>query len=106
MEPASMIAIITAAIPFVTAAVKKILKTDTWGERKRGWNALLPIAIGITSAGVYALSQGNDWVTSFAIGLGSGGAASSTRDIDKHLTRIFSAIYSMIQSRRAGKTAS
>jgi hypothetical protein len=106
MEPASIIAIITAAVPFVTAAAKKILKTDTWGERKRGWNALLPIAIGIASAGVYAHSQGHDWVTSLAIGLGSGGAASSARDIDKHLTRIFSAVYTIIQSRGAGKAAS
>jgi hypothetical protein len=53
MEPASMIVLITAAIPFVTAAAKKILKTDKWGERKRGWNILLPIVIGIASAGVY-----------------------------------------------------
>jgi hypothetical protein len=91
MEPASIIAIITAAIPFVTAAAKKILKTDNWGERKRGWNALLPIVIGIASAGVYAHSQGNDWVTSLAIGLGSGGVASSARDIDKNLTNLVGA---------------
>ena len=36
-----MIVLITAVIPFVTAAVKKILKTDKWGEKKSGWNALL-----------------------------------------------------------------
>ncbi|MCG3204943.1 MAG: hypothetical protein KCHDKBKB_02460 [Elusimicrobia bacterium] len=92
MEPASMIAIITAAIPFVTAAAKRILKTDTWGERKRGWNALLPILIGVVSAGVYAHSQGSDWVTSLAIGLGSGGVASSARDIDKNLIHLARAI--------------
>lgn len=98
MEPASMIAIITAAIPFVTAAAKKILKTDTWGERKRGWNGLLPILIGIASAGVYAHSQGNDWVTSLAIGLGSGGAASSVRDIDKNPLSLMEAIRSMFKT--------
>ena len=97
MEPASMIVLITAAIPFVTAAAKKILKTDTWGERKRGWNALLPIAIGIASAGVYAHAQGNDWVTSLAIGLGSGGVASSARDIDKNLTHLVSALLSLLK---------
>lgn len=96
MEPASIIAIITAAIPFVTAATKKILKTDTWGERKRGWNALLPILIGIVSAGAYAHSQGSDWVTALAIGLGSGGVASSARDIDKNLTNIVGAILSFL----------
>lgn len=97
MEPASIIAIITAAIPFVTAAAKKILKTDEWGERKHGWNALLPIVIGIASAGAYAHSQGNDWITSLAIGLGSGGVASSARDIDKNLTRLVSAVLSILK---------
>jgi hypothetical protein len=98
-----MIAIITAAIPFVTAAAKKILKTDTWGERKRGWNGLLPILIGIASAGVYAHSQGNDWVTSLAIGLGSGGVASSARDIDKNLTNLVGALLSFIKGPQDNK---
>lgn len=95
MEPASMIALITAAIPFVTAAAKKILKTEKWGEKKSGWNALIPIVIGIVSAGTYAHSQGNDWATSLAIGLGSGGAASSVRDIDKNLINLFGALRSL-----------
>ncbi len=97
MEPASMIVLIIAAIPFVTAAAKKILKTDTWGEKKSGWNALIPIVIGIVSAGVYAHSQGSDWVTSLAIGLGSGGVASSARDIDKNLTHLVSAVLSLLK---------
>ena len=105
MEPASIIAIITAAIPFVTAAAKKILKTDTWGEKRSGWNALIPIVIGIVSAGTYAHSQGNDWVTSLAIGLGSGGVASSARDIDKNLTHLVSAILSMIKGSKENKPA-
>ena len=75
MEPASMIAIITAAIPFVTAAVKKILKTDKWGEKKSGWNALIPVILGIASSGVCSYSRGNDLVTALAVGLGSGGVA-------------------------------
>ncbi len=97
MEPASMIALITAAIPFVTAAAKKILKTDKWGAKKSGWNALIPIVIGIVSAGAYAHSQGNDWITSLAIGLGSGGVASSARDIDKNLTHLVSAVLSLVR---------
>jgi hypothetical protein len=104
MEPASMIALITAAIPFVTAAAKKILKTDTWGEKKSGWNALIPIVIGIVSAGTYAHSQGNDWVTSLAIGLGSGGVASSARDIDKNLVHILGTLRVLIGSKQ-GKSS-
>lgn len=90
-----MVALITTLIPFATAAVKKILKTDQWGEKKTGWNALIPIVLGIVSAGVYAYSQGNDVVTALAVGLGSGGAASSARDIDKHLLNLFGAIRSL-----------
>ena len=105
MEPASMIAIITALIPFITAAAKKILKTDQWGEKKSGWNALLPIVIGIASSGVYAHAHGSDWATSIAIGLGSGGAASSVRDIDKNLTNLVGAILSIIKGPQEDKPA-
>ncbi len=96
MEPTSIIAIITALLPFATAAVKKILKTDQWGEKKTGWNALIPIVLGIVSSGVYAYSQGTDIVTSLAIGLGSGGAASSARDLDKNLLNLFGAIRTFV----------
>jgi hypothetical protein len=97
MEPTSIVAIITALLPFATAAVKKILKTDQWGEKKTGWNALIPIVLGVVSSGVYAYSQGSDIVTSLAIGLGSGGAASSARDIDKYLLNLFGAIRSLMK---------
>jgi hypothetical protein len=105
MEPTSIIALITVLIPFATAALKKILKTDEWGGRKRGYNALLPILIGIASSGAYAKSQGNDWVTSLAIGLGSGGAASSVRDIDKNLTNLVSLILALIKGKQEDKPA-
>ena len=105
MEPTSMIALITAAIPFVTAAAKKILKTEKWGEKKSGWNALIPIVIGIVSAGAYAHSQGSDWVTALAIGLGSGGAASSVRDIDKNLTNLVGAVLSLLKGPQENKPA-
>lgn len=103
MEPAGIIAIMTAAIPFITAAAKKILKTDRWGEKKSGWNALIPIIIGIISAGTYAYSQGNDWVTALAIGLGSGGVASSARDIDKNLTNLVGTVISFLKGPQQNK---
>ena len=95
MEPISIVTLITVLIPFATAALKKILKTDQWGEKRSGWNALLPIILGIASSGIYAHSQGSDWVTSLTIGLGSGGAASSARDIDKNLVNLVGAIRSL-----------
>ena len=96
MEPTSMIALITTLIPFVTAALKKVLKTDQWGEKKTGWNALIPVILGILSSGVYAYSQGSDLPTSLAVGLGSGGAASSARDIDKYLINLVSAVRAVL----------
>lgn len=93
MEPISIVALITTAIPFVTTLAKKLFKTENLEETKRkGVNALLPVLIGILSSGTYAYSQGNDWVTALAIGLGSGGAASSARDIEKNLIRMMEAI--------------
>lgn len=97
MEPISMVALITTLIPFATAALKKILKTDQWGEKKAGWNALLPVVLGIVSSGVYAYSQGSDIPTALAVGLGSGGAASSARDLDKNLLNLFGGIRALIQ---------
>ena len=96
MEPTSMVALITTLIPFVTAALKKVLKTDQWGEKKTGWNALIPVILGVLSSGVYAYSQGSDLPTSLAVGLGSGGAASSARDIDKYLINLVSAIRAVL----------
>jgi hypothetical protein len=97
MEPVSAVAVITAVLPFVTAFFKKILKTDQWGPRKSGWNALIPVVLGVASSGVYAYAQGTDVVSSIAIGLGSGGAASSARDIDKNLINLFGAIRTMAE---------
>ena len=97
MEPISIVTLITVLIPFATAALKKILKTDQWGEKKAGWNALLPIILGIASSGIYTHSQGSDWLTSLAIGLGSGGAASSARDIEKNLINLVGAIRSLLK---------
>ncbi len=100
MEPMSIVALITAAIPFVTALAKKFLNTDRLPEKPRkGLHALLPVLLGVLSSGFYAYSQGNDWMTALAIGLGSGGAAASARDIEKNLVRFVEAV-----SRVSGKT--
>ncbi len=93
MEPISIIALITTAIPFITTVAKKLFKTDQLEETKRkGVNALIPVLIGVLSSGAYAYSQSQDWVTALAVGLGSGGAASSARDIEKNLVSFVEAI--------------
>ncbi len=95
MEPMSVVAIITAAIPFVTALAKKFLNTDRLPEKPRkGLHALLPVLLGVLSSGLYAYNQGTDWMTALAIGLGSGGAAASARDIEKNLVRLLDSLHS------------
>ena len=97
MEPISIVALITSAIPFITTVAKKLFKTDQLEETKRkGVNALIPVLIGILSSGAYAYGQGQDWVTALAIGLGSGGAASSARDIEKNLIQFINAVSKII----------
>jgi len=98
MEPVSIVALITAAIPFVTAIAKKLFKTDQLEETKRkGINALIPIIFGILSSGFYEYSRSHNWVTALAIGLGSGGVASSARDIDKNLIGLINGIVSIFK---------
>ena len=100
MEPVSIVALITAGIPFITALCKKLFKTERF-ESKQGVNALIPIVLGILSSGLYAKSQGSDWITAIAIGLGSGGAAASARDIDKNFTQLAGAISQLITKKPA-----
>lgn len=98
MEPVSVVALITAGIPFVTALAKKFLNTDRLPEKPRkGLHALLPVLLGVLSSGLYAYSQGNDWMTALAIGLGSGGAAASARDIEKTLVRISEVVLTLMR---------
>lgn len=97
MEPVSVISLITVLIPFLTTAVKKLCRTDKLEETKRkGINALIPIVLGIISAGAYEYSRSGDWVNALAVGLGSGGAASSVRDLDKNLLSLGSAVRSLL----------
>lgn len=101
MEPTSIIALITAGIPLVTTVFKKVFKTDRLDDKPRkGVNALIPVILGVLSSGLYAYSQGQDWMTALAIGLGSGGAAASVRDLDKQLTGIAEAITLLIRKQR------
>ena len=101
MEPTSIIALITAGIPLMTAVFKKVFKTDRLEDKPRkGVNALIPVVLGILSSGLYAYSHGQDWVTALAIGLGSGGVAASARDIDKSITGIAEAVSSLTAQRK------
>lgn len=80
-------------IPFVTALAKRLFKTNTLPDPKRaGINTLIPIVLGILSSGLYAYSVDPNIWAALAVGLGSGGAASSVRDIDKHLLKIVESI--------------
>jgi len=98
MEPVSIVALITAAIPFVTAIAKKLFKTDQLEETKRkGINALIPILLGVLSSGLYEYSHTQNWVTALAVGLGSGGAASSARDIDKNLIGLINGVLAIFK---------
>jgi hypothetical protein len=94
MEPMTVVAAITAAIPFVTAGIKRILTRRVQDdEKRRGINTLIPVVLGILCAGLYDFSQHQNWAQALAVGLGSGGAASSVRDIDRHVVGIVESLY-------------
>ena len=106
MEPITILSLITSGIPFLTALIKKVFKTNRIQvPLKHGIHALIPIIIGILSSGLYSYSQNKDWLTSLIIGLGSGGAASSFRDIDKNLTRIAEAVIKLFENKNDEKPA-
>ena len=102
MEPVSIVALITAGIPFLTAVFKKVFKTDRLeGPSRKGINVLIPVVLGILSSGLFAYSEGQDWITALAIGLGSGGAAASARDLDKSITGIADAVSHLLAKQKA-----
>jgi len=99
MDPVT-IALITAGIPFITAGFKKIFNTDSFTSKaKAGINTLIPIVLGILSAGLYSYQQTGDLVTAVAIGLGSGGVASSARNIEKNLIGVINGVLSLIKKK-------
>lgn len=93
--PIAIGVLITTAIPFVTAAAKKFLTKKVSEKYRHGVNAIIPLVLGIVSTGLYTYQQTKDVLVSVAAGLGSGGVASSARDIDKNLTRIVEAVYKL-----------
>jgi hypothetical protein len=102
IEPVSIIALITTGIPFVSALFKKVFKTDQLDENpQRGVHLLIPVVLGILSSGPYVYSQGQDWATSLAIGLGSGGAAASVCCIDKNLIQLAETITTLLGKKKA-----
>ena len=93
MDPVTAGALITAVIPFVTAGVKRLFTKKVPEKYRHGVNCVIPLVLGIISTGLYTYQQTNDVWVSLAAGLGSGGVASSARDIDKNLTKIVETLY-------------
>jgi hypothetical protein len=101
MDPITAGALITFAIPFVTAGLKKLFTKNMPDAYRSGVNAVIPIVLGILSTGLFTYQQTRNVWVSVAAGLGSGGVASSARDIDKNLTRIVETVYGLL-GKKAG----
>ncbi len=102
MEPITIVTLITAVIPFATTALKKLFKTNDL-PKSHGINALIPILLGILSAGVYEYQRTHDWMTALVVGLSSGGVASSARDIDKNLIGIVGFVLGLFKKKDENK---
>ena len=86
MDQLIIIAVNTLIIPFVVAGIKKLFRTDKLSEQSRKTlHTILPLAAGILSSGLVEFQKSGNWKLALAVGLGSGGAASSLRDADKYL---------------------
>lgn len=89
MDQLIIVTVNTLLIPFAVAALKKIFRTDKLSERSRKTlHTMMPLAAGILSSGIVEWQRSHDWKLALAVGLGSGGAASSLRDADKNLNVI------------------
>ena len=98
MDPITVGALMTAGIPFLTAAIKRVFTKKMVPESAQpGVHTVIPLVLGILSTGLYAYSQTKNVWAAVAAGLGSGGAASSIRDVDKNLTRIVETVYGMVK---------
>jgi len=76
----------TMLIPFLTALAKKVFRTEKMSEQTRKtFHTFMPLVAGILTNGLYEYQRSQDWKLALAIGLGSGGAASSFRDVDKNM---------------------
>lgn len=101
MEPITAAALITAIIPFITAGLKRLFTKRLPDRIRPGINAVIPLVLGMVSAGLYTYQQTGDIWAGLATGLGSGGVASSARDIDKNLTRIIETAYTIARKTKA-----
>lgn len=99
MDPITISAIATAVIPFVTAGIKKLFTKNLPEEMQSGVHAVIPLVLGILSSGLFTYQQTHDVWVSIAAGLGSGGVASSVRDIDKNVTKIIETLYGLIKGK-------
>lgn len=95
MEPIAIAGLMTAGIPFVTALFKRVTRRLVPVEKQAGVHALIPLFLGILSTGLYVYAETKNVWAALAAGLGSGGAASSVRDVDKNLLGIVSSIYKL-----------
>jgi hypothetical protein len=57
-------------------------------QTRRTVHTFMPLVTGVLSAGLYEYQRTHDWKMALAVGLGSGGAASSIRDADKNLNLV------------------
>ena len=89
MDQLIVIVVNTLAIPFITALAKKLFRTERLPEQTRkSLHTLMPLAAGVLTSGLVEYGHSHDWKLALAVGLGSGGAASSLRDADKNLNMI------------------
>lgn len=92
MDPV-ILSLITVGIPFVTAGIKKLITKKFSEDVQPGINTVIPLVVGILSAGIYSYQQTHNVWVALAAGLGSGGVASSARDLDKNLLGIVEGLY-------------
>jgi Kef-type K+ transport system membrane component KefB len=95
MDPISASAVATVAIPFITAAIKKLFTKKLPDNVQPGINTVLPLVLGMVSAGLYTYTQTHNVWGAVAAGLGAGGVASSARDLDKNLLGIVASVYKL-----------
>jgi hypothetical protein len=84
MDPAT-VGLITAALPFLTGLVKRLLRTDRIKAEKRrhNVNSIIPIFLGMLTAGVKTYLDTQDWTQGVLAGLASATVASKARDVVK-----------------------
>jgi hypothetical protein len=77
MEPITATAIATAVIPFVTAGLKRIFTKRLPENVRPGINAVIPLLLGMVSAGLYTYQETGDVWFAVAVGCRWRGVVSS-----------------------------